>query len=83
MDLPKFLNKEFKKYLNVAASIQNGTHPSPPINPVATALNDLQSELEDIVVGFETRLRRIKRAGERAFTSHDSKLKADETNFFA
>lgn len=65
---------EYKKYLELAASIQDGTHPSPPINPVATALDDLQSELEDIVVGFETRLRRIKRAGERAFTSQDNEL---------
>lgn len=64
------LSIEYKEFREYAFTIQNGTHPSPPINPVVSALNDLQSELEDIVVGFETRLRRIKREGERAFV-HD------------
>ena len=48
-------------------TIQNGSHPSPPINPVLAALQDLQNEVQDIVVGFETRLRRIRRNGERSF----------------
>lgn len=48
-------------------TIQNGTHVSPPINPVLPALEDLQAEVQDVVVGFETRLRRIKRNGDRAF----------------
>lgn len=50
-------------------SIQNGSHPSPPINPVVTALSDLQSEVNDVTLGFETRLRRIQRQGDRAFAS--------------
>jgi hypothetical protein len=52
-----------------ALSVQNGSHPSPPINPVLPAIEDLQNEVQDVVVGFETRLRRIKRTGERAFGS--------------
>ncbi|THH12437.1 hypothetical protein EW146_g7696 [Bondarzewia mesenterica] len=48
-------------------SVQNGSHPSPPINPVQPALEELESEVKDIITGFETRLRRIKRAGDRAF----------------
>ena len=50
-------------------SIQNGSHPSPPINPVAAALSELQAEVNDITLGFETRLRRIQRQGDRLFAS--------------
>ena len=31
------------------------------------ALEELESEVKDIITGFETRLRRIKRSGDRAF----------------
>lgn len=45
------------------------------------ALNDLESEVEDITVGFETRLRRIKREGERVFASDEPlDLEGDETS---
>lgn len=54
-------------FLSLVLSIQNGTHPSPPIDPVQPALADLQAEIQDVVVGFETRLRRVKRNGDRAF----------------
>ncbi|KII87285.1 hypothetical protein PLICRDRAFT_42929 [Plicaturopsis crispa FD-325 SS-3] len=50
-------------YTNQALAIQNGSHPSPPINPVLRVVDDLESEVQDIVVGFETRLRRLKRNG--------------------
>ncbi|TFY83656.1 hypothetical protein EWM64_g358 [Hericium alpestre] len=49
-----------------AISVQNGSHPSPPINPVPAAVQDLQSEIEDIILDFETRLDEIKRKGDRA-----------------
>jgi hypothetical protein len=48
-------------------SIQNGTHPSPPINPVQDVLQELETEVQDIVMGFETRLRQLRRAGARVF----------------
>lgn len=48
-------------------SLQNGSHPSSPINPILPVLADLQAEVQDVVVGFETRLRRVKRNGDRAF----------------
>lgn len=54
-------------FLHHLLSVQNGSHPSPPINPVLVALEDLQNEVQDVVVGFETRLRRIRRNGARAF----------------
>jgi len=65
------------KFLDQANSIQNGSHPSPPVNPILPALADLQSEIQDIVVGFETRLRRIKRSGERAFGAGGSEGEED------
>ncbi|EKM50511.1 uncharacterized protein PHACADRAFT_263840 [Phanerochaete carnosa HHB-10118-sp] len=61
------LERKSQEFLQHAMSVQNGSHPSPPINPVLVAIEDLQNEVEDVVVGFETRLRRIKRSGERAF----------------
>ncbi|CDO69647.1 hypothetical protein BN946_scf184851.g35 [Trametes cinnabarina] len=52
-------------------SIQDGSHPSPPINPVLPAIADLQNEVEDVVAGFQTRLRRINRNGARSFGTPD------------
>lgn len=49
----------------LAQSIQKGTVPSPPINPILPILEDLESEVQDIVTGFETRLRQLKREGSR------------------
>lgn len=48
---------------------QNGSDPEAPANPIISALEDLQNEVQDVVVGFETRMRRIKRNGERAFSA--------------
>ncbi|OAX41027.1 hypothetical protein K503DRAFT_768024 [Rhizopogon vinicolor AM-OR11-026] len=51
-------------------SMQNGTHALSPVdNPIIPIFEDLESEVQDVVIGFETRLRRIKRDGERAFNS--------------
>lgn len=55
----------FTAYAN---AIQDGTHASAVPNPVLPAIADLQSEVQDIVVGFGTRLRRLRRTGERALT---------------
>lgn len=38
-------------------------------NPIIPIFEDLELEVQDIVIGFETRMRRIKRDGERAFNS--------------
>jgi hypothetical protein len=58
-----------KNFTELAMSIQNGSHPSPPIDPIPTAMHELQLELQDVIAGFETRLRRIKRNGFKAFDS--------------
>lgn len=59
-----------------AQSIQDGTHPSPPINPVGPAIKELQDEVEDVIHGFNARLRTIKRSGARAFGTPEEE--ADE-----
>ncbi|KAF8836828.1 hypothetical protein BDN67DRAFT_262554 [Paxillus ammoniavirescens] len=60
-----------EQYAYEAASIQNGTHSEAPApNPLTPILEDLESEVQDVVIGFETRLRRIKRDGERAFNNN-------------
>lgn len=61
------LMRRGENFKEEAMMIQNGTHTSPPINPIIPAIADLRSEVEDIVIGFETRLRRIKRNGDRVF----------------
>ncbi|KAH9857245.1 hypothetical protein C2E23DRAFT_807141 [Lenzites betulinus] len=83
------LLRRSENFTTDAYSIQDGSHPSPPINPVLTSLADLQNEVEDVVSGFETRLRRLTRTGVRAFgaaqdTSDDSEaqeppVSGDET----
>jgi hypothetical protein len=52
---------------------RNGTHPESLKNPIFEALKDLRVEVDDIITGFESRLRRIQRDGERAFdgANHD------------
>lgn len=60
-----------EQFAHEVASIQNGTHPRVVvINPLSGIVEDLESEVRDVVIGFETRLRRIKREGERAFNNH-------------
>lgn len=46
---------------------RNGTHEEAIFNPVIKALKELRTEVDDIITGFESRLRRIQRDGERAF----------------
>ncbi len=52
-----------------AHSVQDGSHPSPPINPVAVAIQELQDEVDDVIAGFNARLRKTKRSGARVFGS--------------
>ncbi|OJA21190.1 hypothetical protein AZE42_01377 [Rhizopogon vesiculosus] len=59
-----------ENFTQEANSMQNGTHASSSVdNPIIPIFEDLESEVQDVVIGFETRLRRIKRDGERAFNS--------------
>lgn len=76
------LSSGSKEFNVQAAMIQNGSHPSPPINPVVDALNELMNEIDEVTTGFETRLSRIRREGDSAFSSNtefDPKEGADDT----
>ena len=57
--------------------MQDGSHPSPPINPIVPVLEELQAEVEDVISGYNARLRKIKRDGARAFGAPDAD--ADDT----
>jgi len=61
------LVRKSDNFTELANSIQNGSHPSPPVDPIPSAMHDLQLELQDVIAGFETRFRRIKRNGFKAF----------------
>jgi hypothetical protein len=63
--------KGSNNFTELANSIQNGSHSSPPVDPIPSAMHDLQLELQDVIAGFETRFRRIKRNGFRTFDSQD------------
>lgn len=60
-----------------ASAMQDGSSVSPPANPLLKELKALQTEVEDVVLGFETRLRRIRRNNARAF---GEAVKEDETD---
>lgn len=61
-----------------ANSIQNGSHPSPPIDAVPGAIHEFQLEVEDIIIGFEARLRHIQRNGLRVLESSLGDVDNDE-----
>ena len=63
--------------MDQAWSLQNGTDPSAPSNPIDPILDDLQLEIKDVIISFETRFRRMKRAGERVFASVSDASKSD------
>ncbi|KAI0675681.1 hypothetical protein C8Q78DRAFT_1005911 [Trametes maxima] len=79
------LMKKSDNFTAHAQSVQDGSHPSPPINPVLPAIEDLQNEVEDVVGGFQTRLRGINRKGARAFeapqepSEEETPVSGDET----
>jgi hypothetical protein len=64
------LNAVSENFTEQATAIQKGSHSSPPINPVEDVLEELETEIEDIVSGFETRLQKLKHDGESAFSEH-------------
>ncbi|KAL1940799.1 hypothetical protein VTO73DRAFT_7840 [Trametes versicolor] len=72
------LARRSENFTTHAHSVQDGSHPSPPINPVVAAIADLQVEVEDVVAGFETRLRRITRGGARAFGTTEEESDDEE-----
>ncbi|KAK7687783.1 hypothetical protein QCA50_009002 [Cerrena zonata] len=72
------LVRRSETFTTQAYGIQNGTDVSVPANPVLAALEELQSEVHDTVLGFQTRLRRINRHGERSFSAKDGEDPIDD-----
>lgn len=56
-----------ENFTKTANEIQQGTHPSPPINPITPLLEALEKELTELVDGFDLKMRSLRRAGEKAF----------------
>ena len=69
---------ESSDFTDLAHSIQNGTHPSPPIDPVPGAIHEFHLEVEEIIIGFETRLGHIQRNGLRGLGSSLGDVDGDE-----
>lgn len=67
-----------ERFTDHAFAIQNGTDTSAPSNPVLAGLEELQNEVQDTVLGFQTRLRRINRHGERSFSAKDGEDPIDD-----
>lgn len=61
-----------KTWAEEITALLDGTAEDAYPNPVLDAFNDLHSEVSDITVGFQTRMRRIKREGERAFAANET-----------
>ncbi|KAI9440776.1 hypothetical protein H4582DRAFT_1495394 [Lactarius indigo] len=72
------LSGKSDNFTNLAISIQNGSHPSPPIDPVPGAVHEFQLEVEDVISGFETRFRHIQRNGLKALESSLEGVDGDE-----
>ncbi|OSX64147.1 hypothetical protein POSPLADRAFT_1054760 [Postia placenta MAD-698-R-SB12] len=63
-------------FTNAAHAMQNGSDHAAPANPVLQEISDIQSEVQDVVIGFETRLRRVKRNGERVLGENSQQTEA-------
>lgn len=69
---------ESDNFTDFAYSIQNGSHPSPPIDPVPDVIQEFHLEVEEIIIGFETRLGHIQRNGLSALGSSLGDVGSDE-----
>ncbi|EJD07672.1 uncharacterized protein FOMMEDRAFT_16301 [Fomitiporia mediterranea MF3/22] len=65
-------------FLDETLALANGSHENAFPNVVLDAFEDLQAEVRDITLGFETRMRRIKREGERAFAEEQPEAEQPE-----
>lgn len=72
------LIRRYERFLEDGLSFQNGTHDDSPENPVEAAMEDLEAEVKDIVTGFETRLRQLRRSGARTFSSSTNEEDQEE-----
>ncbi|KZT70767.1 hypothetical protein DAEQUDRAFT_744570 [Daedalea quercina L-15889] len=61
------LVRRSENFTKEAHAMQDGSSASPPANSLLKELKAIQTEVEDVVLGFETRLRRIRRNNARTF----------------
>ncbi|KAL4266044.1 hypothetical protein AB1N83_004460 [Pleurotus pulmonarius] len=61
------LVRRSERFSDIARSLQNGTHDASPEDPMLPALEDLRSEVQDIVNAFQARLRSHKQAAAELF----------------
>lgn len=48
--------------------MQNGTHVNAPANPLTEVMEALQEEVDDMILGFEAKLARVKSAALDVFS---------------
>ena len=58
---------------------RNGTHGEALGDPIIHALKELCTEVDNVITGFESLLRRIQRNGERAFDAANNSEGSSET----
>ncbi|KAF8880194.1 hypothetical protein BD779DRAFT_1549903 [Infundibulicybe gibba] len=63
------LMRTYEKFDGQIRSMQNGTHPSPPADPLIPALDELERDMQDVIAGFQARVRTIRGEIESAFTA--------------
>jgi hypothetical protein len=59
-----------ENFTELAASIQNGTHHAPPIDPIPSVLEEFEFEIKEIAKNFDAQLQRLKHDGQLAFGEH-------------
>ncbi len=64
-----FMYAVYEKFDETVRQIANGTstNPTPPSDPVVQALNELDNELQDIILGFNFALSKIRSRGLKVF----------------
>lgn len=72
------LTRKSDNFTDLAYSIQNGSHPSPPIDPVPNAIHEFHLAVEETIISFETRLSHIQRNGLSALGSSLDEVDGDE-----
>jgi len=63
-----------KKFAGLYLSMQNGTHKTAPPNPLIDVMEALQEEVDDMVLGFEANLTRVKNEALGMFSGIDIKM---------
>ncbi|KAF9448945.1 hypothetical protein P691DRAFT_775049 [Macrolepiota fuliginosa MF-IS2] len=66
------LMRTFERFDQTARSLQNGTHTDAPEDQLIPVLNGLDSEVQDMIVGFALKMNSIVREGNRWLSGYES-----------